>query len=152
LGGLAGADAICQLLAEDAGIGGTFKAWLSDSTTDARDRLTHATVPYERVDGIHVAANWTDLTDGRLAATIGKTEQNTGVGGFVWTSTDPSGVVDGSTCLSWSTAAGNMDGEVGTPQFANCFWTRLTPSGVCEATTPTGSTCDTLLRLYCIEQ
>jgi Protein of unknown function (DUF1554) len=51
LGGLAGADTKCQALADTAGLGGTYKAWLSDSTTDARNRLTQATVPYRLVDG-----------------------------------------------------------------------------------------------------
>jgi hypothetical protein len=53
LGGLAGADAKCQERATAAGLGGTFKAWLSAAGTgnSAAERLTHATVPYVRVDG-----------------------------------------------------------------------------------------------------
>ena len=40
LGGLEGADAYCQQLAEAAGAGGkTWRAYLSTSTTDARDRI-----------------------------------------------------------------------------------------------------------------
>ena len=35
LGGIAGADAKCQARANAAGLPGTFKAWISDSTTDA---------------------------------------------------------------------------------------------------------------------
>jgi hypothetical protein len=50
LGGLDGADAKCQSVANAAQLGGTFKAWLRDDTTAARDRLNHATGPYVLVD------------------------------------------------------------------------------------------------------
>jgi hypothetical protein len=62
LGGLDGADAKCQALADAAHLGGTFKAWLSTSTVDAADRLTHSTRPYTLVDGTLIANDWTDLT------------------------------------------------------------------------------------------
>lgn len=91
LGGLAGADAKCQQLATAAGLGGTYKAWLSDSTTDARDRLTHATVPYRLVDGTTVANDFTDLTDGSLDAPINRAENGTVVGDRPWTGTDFAG-------------------------------------------------------------
>src|SRR5690606_31062308 len=42
LGGLEGADSICNELAADAGLPGTYVAWLSISTTDARSRLGDA--------------------------------------------------------------------------------------------------------------
>jgi hypothetical protein len=42
LGGLEGADAKCQGLAQTAHLPGTFKAWLSTSTVDAKSRLESA--------------------------------------------------------------------------------------------------------------
>src|SRR5207248_10614341 len=51
LGVLAGADAKCQALASAAALTGTYKAWLSTSTINARDRVTQAGVPYTLVDG-----------------------------------------------------------------------------------------------------
>ena len=39
LGGLVGADAICQKLADQAKLPGTFRAWLSDNVINAIDRL-----------------------------------------------------------------------------------------------------------------
>jgi len=50
LGGLAGADAICNQLAADAGLPGTYVAWLSDATADAVDRLGSAR-GWVRTDG-----------------------------------------------------------------------------------------------------
>jgi hypothetical protein len=41
-GGLAGGDAICQARADAATLGGTWRAWLSTSTVDARDRIVGA--------------------------------------------------------------------------------------------------------------
>jgi hypothetical protein len=56
LGGLAGADAHCQSLAEAAGIEGkTWRAYLSTSEVDARDRIGSG--PWYNVDGVMIAAN-----------------------------------------------------------------------------------------------
>ncbi|HUF73156.1 MAG TPA: DUF1554 domain-containing protein [Gammaproteobacteria bacterium] len=54
LGGLDGADAHCQALAEAAGISGTtWRAYLSTSTVDARDRIGDG--PWYNVDGVMIA-------------------------------------------------------------------------------------------------
>lgn len=66
LGGLSGADAKCQNAANGANLGGSWKAWLSDSTTSASSRLEHFSGSYKRIDGLIIANNWTDLTDGPL--------------------------------------------------------------------------------------
>jgi hypothetical protein len=56
LGGLEGADAHCQALAESAGLGGkTWRAYLSTSTVDARDRIGDG--PWYNVDGVMIAAS-----------------------------------------------------------------------------------------------
>ena len=66
LGGLAGADAHCQMLAESAGAGGkTWRAYLSTSGADgeaavnARDRI--GTGPWSSANGAQVASNVADL-------------------------------------------------------------------------------------------
>src|SRR5262245_59197581 len=113
LGGLVGADAKCQQLADGAQLPGAFKAWLSDSTTDARDRLTQATVPYIRVDGIQIADGFQDLVDGSLDAPINVTEQGDTVPPFqlVWTGTNEEGRLglgpgaSIQTCTEWTTEA-----------------------------------------------
>jgi hypothetical protein len=63
LGGLAGADEKCQTLADGAGLDGTFVAWLSDSTTDARDRLGTAR-GWVRTDGKPFADTVADIAAG----------------------------------------------------------------------------------------
>ena len=60
LGGLAGADAHCQSLAETAGAGGrTWRAYLSTSTVNARDRIGKG--PWYNVKGELIAKGLTDL-------------------------------------------------------------------------------------------
>ena len=70
LGGLSGGDNLCNVEAVIAGLPPTYKAWLSDGTTSAAARLTHATVPYKRIDGVTIADDWADLTDGTLDAPL----------------------------------------------------------------------------------
>jgi hypothetical protein len=64
LGGLAGADAHCQMLAESAGAGGkTWKAYLSttggDEPVNARDRIGDG--PWTAANGVEVATDVDDL-------------------------------------------------------------------------------------------
>lgn len=63
LGGLAGADAICQRLAQAAGAGdNTWRAYLStqgDGAVNARDRI--GTGPWYNANGARIAANVADL-------------------------------------------------------------------------------------------
>ncbi len=62
LGGLAGADAHCQMLAEAAGAGDrTWRAYMSTSTVNARDRIGQG--PWYNVKGDLIAKDLTDLHD-----------------------------------------------------------------------------------------
>ncbi len=63
LGGLEGADEKCQALADAADLPGTFVAWLSDSKTDAKDRLGSAR-GWVRTDGKPFVDTVADLTSG----------------------------------------------------------------------------------------
>ncbi len=95
-GGITGADAFCQSLANTAGLSGTYYAWLSDSTTSPNLRFSQASVPYRLVDGTTIANNWTDLTDGTLQHPINLDEYgNAAVSNMVFTFT----MVDGSAGL-----------------------------------------------------
>jgi hypothetical protein len=60
LGGIEGADSHCELLAEAAGISGkTWKAYLSTTSEDARDRI--GTGPWYNVLGVEVASGVENL-------------------------------------------------------------------------------------------
>jgi len=60
LGGLAGADGYCEGLAATVGAGGkTWRAYLSTSSVDARDRIGSG--PWYNVNGDRIAANLAEL-------------------------------------------------------------------------------------------
>ena len=107
LGGLAGADQKCQDHADTAGLPGTFKAWLSDNSISAKDRLTHSTEPYGLVNGFLVATDWDDLTDGALYRPINVDEHgNTVTQSSVWSLTSSDGtqmntIHPQEACFDW---------------------------------------------------
>jgi hypothetical protein len=161
LRGLAGADATCQLLADAVPLGGTFKAWLSSTTTSAADRLTHSTGPYQLINGTKIATSWAGLTSGTLLNPINVNEKggppptapsacaalNASV---VWTSTNPDGTIgttQGATCADWTTNGSSNGAVLGFADRIDLGWT----SGC--ASQGAGSTiCAMSAGLYCFEQ
>lgn len=133
LGGLAGADSKCQTLASAAGLNGTFKAWLSTSTTNAKDRLTKRDRPYYLVRsggalGAKVANNFADLTDGTISAAISVNQKGVTVSFpiYAWTGTDRYGVKKsaGSTyCSGWTINTNKSTSRVGRIIRADYNWT-----------------------------
>jgi hypothetical protein len=144
LGGLTGADAICQARAAAADLPGTFKAWLSDGSASAGDRLTHADVPYVRVDNIKVADNFNDLVDGALDAPIAVDELGGSHVGVVWTGTLAGGqTFIFATCGNWTVGGLPLAGFVGEATATGAEWTGVPPSDI---------SCATAARVYCFEQ
>ncbi len=144
-GGLAGADARCQAAATGgAALGGSWKAWLSDSTTTAASRLGHATVPYKLINGTTIANNWTDLTDGSLVSKINIDEFGKEVpSADVWTGTAGDGLYAGSSCNNWTSRDSSVTGMIGNVSAVRSVaWTRSGP----------GSACSNSGKLYCFEQ
>ena len=76
LGGLNGADAICQERAGAGGLPGTYRAWLSDGTGSPSTRFRRSGQGYRLPDAAQtsIATDWTDLTDGKLRHAINVTE------------------------------------------------------------------------------
>ncbi|MFC1730252.1 hypothetical protein ACFL6I_07925 [candidate division KSB1 bacterium] len=157
--GLDAADYLCQAEADGASAintelaGRIFKVWLSDSTTDARDRLTHPTVPYTRADGVVVAFDWDDLVDG-----VPRREILTDIFGnllfeqsSVWTATQNSGVKistdSASNCDGWTIGDDLSMARIGNPLWYN------TLIGQTQWTSYLNKPCNNArTRLYCFEQ
>ncbi len=105
--GVAAGDAICQSLATSAGFTGTFKAWLSDDSTNAIDHVT-GTGPWVLPDGIPVIASLTDLTTGNMFTAINETDKGTYLHeDRAWTGTEADGTeaigANGpETCTQWT--------------------------------------------------
>jgi hypothetical protein len=145
LGGLQGADDKCQAAASNAGLSGTYKAWLSDSSTSVAARFVNPVGPYVLTDGNQIAGSWADLTDGGLARPIDINERGVNTVGFsVWTYTiaDGSAVSSGDNCSNWTLSGSDISGENGNPHRSDVRWS-LEPGTV---------RCDAPLSLYCFQQ
>jgi hypothetical protein len=151
LGGLEGADQKCQDSAATAELAGTYKAWLSDLTIAAKDRLQHSTVSYVRTDGVVVAVNWIDLADGYIKDLIICDEFKdcsyfgtypSQYDGNVFTGTTAYGNKYNATtdyyCSGWTSSSTSAEVGVNT---SIQYWT----------TFEVGS-CSVPRRLYCIQQ
>ena len=115
LGGLEGADAICQKLAEAAGsTGKTWHAYLSTSTVNARDRI--GTGPWQNAKGTVIATSVADLHGdaNAISKETGLTEAGNPVNGRgdepnthdMLTGSNPDGTANPNTCGDWT-----LDGE-----------------------------------------
>jgi hypothetical protein len=146
LGGLVGADAKCQGLAAAAGLPGTYKVWLSDSTSAPISRFVPSSGPYRLVNGTTVATSFADLTDGMLLAPINVTETGGSIGAanLVWAHTrsdgSPGGVKN-QHCVNWSSNASGSTGDSGYALATGPQWTTFF-----------FNTCDLQLHLYCFQQ
>ncbi len=111
LGGVTGADSVCQTRANAAGLSGTFKAWISGGSysSSPASRFTRSTtLPYVRVDGAVVANDWNDLTDGTIQNPINIDEfGNLQTYSFAWSFTR----VDGSEGLFGSSSEDCYGGD-----------------------------------------
>lgn len=155
LGGLPNADFKCQIRAEEANLGGEWKAWLSDSTTSAASRLNHYDGPYKLINGTIIANNWGDLTDGSLQNPIKITELGTEQGIETWTNTLATSSIPSSSrsCSNWTSSyddsgsliqirgGGLAGGVVGNPNSFSQAWSNSTTAS-----------CNSSMSLYCFEQ
>jgi hypothetical protein len=125
-GSLTVADDLCTAAARGALQGGTWKAWLSDSTTRARSRFT-AVGPWvqEFSDG-GVVVTFPDFASLHAVPLVGlsATERGLAVGGGVtyWTGTLLSGDA-GTTCDDWRAAGSTSSGTIGETGQATPQWT-----------------------------
>ena len=148
---MSGADAICQSEANSYGMNGTYKAWLSDSTTNAKDRITPAPYKYTLVDETVVANNFGHLIDPTptLISPINKSPIGnvTSSSTNIWTNTTSSGTVKNNTaagtCQNWTSASASYTGNVGGYNLGT------KPAWTDSSTT---QTCDQARSLYCIQQ
>ena len=129
--GVSGADTLCQNQADQAGLSGTYYAWIADSnaTSEPAQRFSaqiRGSLPIYKTNGAKVADDWTDLTDGTLDSTINITAFGTATveGGFdVFSNVDTDGTQLGTTntCSDYTSGTGNF--ERGRKDLSNSNWT-----------------------------
>ncbi len=146
--GLAGADSVCQAAADAQTLGGTWKALLSDSTTDAVSRINLPANEVQLIDGTVIAKGWNDLKDGMIANRVQVDETGSNIGAVSVTTGSNSDftkatAISDELCDDWTTnsPAGSKSRVVGNSNSVAEPWLN-------NAT----AACNLSLRLYCMEQ
>jgi hypothetical protein len=142
LGGVVGADALCQKAAQSKSLTGTFRAWISDGATDARSRIT-ASGPWYTVHEDHLAFFASDLEGAPKADLLTESSnrpQSLGKDG-VWTDSDAQGKRSGKDCAGWTSDKVDATGATGSALAYDDAW-----GGGHES-----PSCDTLAPLVCFE-
>ena len=152
LGGIIGADQICNSLAQAAELSGTYMAWISDEASSPQTRFTKSQAGYMLVDGTMVAENWDDLTDNSIMHRIDMDELGVTINSFwlVWTGTLDHGTAYAgdptwTNCGNWTSP--NYEGLTGGAYLSN--YDHFTDSNWSAATV---TACNSQNRLYCFEQ
>jgi hypothetical protein len=127
-------------------LGGTWKAWVSDTTTSPSQwaaSTSTSSLPYYLLDDTtEVAKSWTALTTMSLDKPINKDEHgNPVMTGLVWTGTHSNGTPTGVNCGNWLVATAQASGTMGSVG-ATDLWSELAMSQPCTSTA----------HLYCFQQ
>jgi cysteine-rich repeat protein len=163
LGGVVGADKVCQTHAKAAGLMGTFQAWLTENDRDTapakRFNSTAFTGWYIGTNGTLIAHGWTDLTtlddNGttyiKSPIRFDEYALPIEIDSFVWTNTGPDGEQDPRNlhCNNWTSGKFADYGAPGVstlfPQYepTSAIWTMWDDGGEYE--------CVNTFRLYCFQ-
>jgi hypothetical protein len=132
-GGLAGADARCNELAEEGGLPGTYVAYLSTSSTDPLTRLAGSR-GWIRTDGKPFVDTLADLEVGHILHPpqldeLGRPFEEEAV--VTLTGTGTNGRLQGSTCADWTDATLDENPLAGEPSAGSAMFslTYLHPCG-----------------------
>lgn len=142
--GAVGADVACQSIAGGASLGGTWRAWVSDSSSSPSARFSQASVAYRMMDGTLVASSYASLISGGLAHGIDLDEKRATVReAEVWTATSTDGTYAQSGCNDFtSNTASAPFAAVGISGHGDQLWSNAYLQ-YCDRTS---------LRIYCFEQ
>ncbi len=150
--GPAGADNLCMREAKAARIDGVFKAWISTTTEDAKDRFAPVG-PWFLADGTLAAEG--PALDGTLRWNARFSVGGTDLFGLdptshVWTGTRGDGTRDfqGRTCADWTSSSPADEGSYGLAGTVARYWTEYRDIDPTSHADP----CDERKRLYCFEQ
>jgi hypothetical protein len=148
LGGISGANDKCDQLAQNAGLTGSYKAWISNSKSTPATTFNRSKGPYVLVDQTIVANNWNDLTDSILNKSINLTESGALVNALskAWTNTHPDGSIISLTttesCSDFTSVDAQYTAVTGTiVLYYSSEWTRHN-----------STSCQESHYIYCIQQ
>jgi len=132
------------MLADAAGLDGSFKSLTSDSKTDARDKVLTKDKSYYDVNGNPIAADFAHLSGQTLTEQILVTENGDVLEAYlgVWTGTRAGGIKkgSGSYCADWRSSSNLLEASSGQISWTDSNWL------------DTGSSdCSSTLHIYCLE-
>lgn len=138
--GLGGADLYCNYLAKSGtatrALGGTWRAVLSDSTHNAKDRITFvAGSALKNTNGDVIVSQSSDLWSPTMISGLPKyTEQGLLAGGLsVWTGTTSSGLKDGYFyCDDWRSSSAGSFGSVGSSLISSHLFSGSASEKACD--------------------
>lgn len=137
-GGLSAADSLCT----GAAGSGSWKAWLSDSTTHAKNRIADVGPWYSIDRATLIASNLNSLASNQLHSDIRHSQNGNVLLTHVFTGTDAFGNSTGANCNNWtSTGSTATKGYTDTSTGNADDWTDLF-----------NQSCSFSGALYCIEQ
>jgi hypothetical protein len=137
LGGLQAADAQCQYRAGVHGFSGTYRAWLSDKSTNAYDRIADDGPWYTTKDVLAFAtrADLQSAPTADLWDEYGSTPLRAGSPG-AWSGSDPEGVWTGQDCDGWTNATVDAMGTTGSVRALDPAWAGGDAPSRCDLKAP----------------
>jgi hypothetical protein len=149
------ADALCQTAATRGGLPGSYHAFVSFTTVDARDRITEG--PYSLPDGTRVADSKADLLDATIQHAINLDESRNAISSFgeeAWTGSSPDGTLyagqpygPSNDCNNWTTSSSDFmsfDAVAGGVGATDASWVTQYPGA--------WYWCSDMKRVYCFQQ
>jgi cysteine-rich repeat protein len=126
-GTVSGANSLCKHAAKLADLPNydTYRAWMSDDTFTPDVWFYKSKGRYILTNGLVVADDWDDLTDGTIQRPINIDENGDEKGGRPWSNTTTSGLRRPGLddCMGWTTMEFPLVGRVGSDQHEDSRWT-----------------------------
>ncbi|QQR91751.1 MAG: hypothetical protein IPJ88_08630 [Myxococcales bacterium] len=141
LGSVSAADTKCKELAANGtdrvkAAASEFVAWMSDSQSNARDRIGSHHIPIWTPDlGGIVAMGSSDFSDGSLLRPINRNESGNklSAGQFAWTGSDEFGrAIPGELCSDWQAGGFVQVGRVGEVDERSEKWSYGSDAKICD--------------------
>jgi hypothetical protein len=137
LGSLDAADLHCQSSASAAGLTGTYRAYLSDGSANAFDRIT-GDGPWTTTGGGVAFASKLDLRGAPASVILSEKGVDVLAAGASgpWTGSDADGVATDQDCEGWTNASGELSATLGTALKDDTDWGGGGQAAACNAKAP----------------
>ncbi len=136
IGGVAAADMYCQSAATAGGLHGTFRAWISDVSNNAYDRMGDVGPWYTTGTNAVAFASKADLLGAPRSELLDEAGGTPQTLAGAWTGTDEQGAVTNATCEGWTNATIDATATTGTGFSSDTAWGGGVAALPCNAQAP----------------